>query len=66
MRVTLLKTGLMKTKMGEPTWRIWRQARDPEFVTWFEKEFFDGPLEDLEDDKNLEWEKLKMKKVQPR
>ena len=66
MRVTLLKTGLMKTKMGEPTWRIWRQARDPEFVTWFEKEFFDGPLEDLEDDKNLEWEKLNMKKVQPR
>tara|TARA_Y100001978_G_scaffold196193_1_gene205419 strand:- start:155 stop:679 length:525 start_codon:yes stop_codon:yes gene_type:complete len=63
MRVTLLKTGLMKSKMGEPTWRIWRQARDPEFITWFEQEFFGGPLADLEDDKNQEWENLNMKKV---
>ena len=63
MRVTLLKTGLMKTKMGEPTWRIWRQARDPEFVAWFEQEFFGGPLENIEDSKNLEWETLNMKKV---
>ena len=58
-----LKTGLMKTKMGEPTWRIWRQARDPEFVAWFEQEFFGGPLENIEDSKNLEWETLNMKKV---
>ena len=53
----------MKTKMGEPTWRIWRQARDPEFVAWFEQEFFGGPLEKTEDSKNLEWETLNMKKV---
>ena len=32
MRVTLLKTGLMKTKTGEPNCRVWREARYPEFV----------------------------------
>ncbi|MBH68695.1 MAG: hypothetical protein CMM58_10110 [Rhodospirillaceae bacterium] len=62
MRITLLKTGLMRTKMGEPTWRIWKQARDPEFVNWFEMEFFGHRLEDSKDGGNIEWENLNMKK----
>jgi len=61
MRVTLLKTGLMRTKMGEPTWRIWREARDPEFVEWFEREFFGGPLAVTDNETNIEWEQLNMK-----
>ena len=62
MRVTLLKTGLMRTRMGEPTWRIWKQARDPEFVEWFEKEFFGRKLDIIDTGSNVEWEKLNMKK----
>ena len=61
MRVTLLKTGLMKTKMGEPTWRIWRESRDPEFVEWFENEFFGRTLSALDEATNPEWERLNMK-----
>ena len=61
MRVTLLKTGLMKTKMGEPTWRIWKEARDPEFVEWFENEFFGRTLSALDEATNPEWERLNMK-----
>tara|TARA_S200000501_G_C20790866_1_gene729452 strand:+ start:69 stop:611 length:543 start_codon:yes stop_codon:yes gene_type:complete len=61
MRVTLLKTGLMKTKMGEPTWRIWKEARDPEFVEWFENEFFGQTLSTIDEATNPEWERLNMK-----
>ena len=61
MRVTLLKTGLMKTKMGEPTWRIWKKARDPEFVEWFENEFFGRTLSNIDEATNPEWERLNMK-----
>ena len=61
MRVTLLKTGLMKTKMGEPTWRIWKEARDPEFVEWFENEFFGQKLSTIDEATNPEWERLNMK-----
>lgn len=61
MRVTLLKTGLMKTKMGKPTWRRWRESRDPEFVEWFETEFFGRTLSTLDEGTNPEWERLNMK-----
>jgi len=54
MRVTLLKTGLMKTKMGKPTWRRWRESRDPEFVEWFETEFFGRTLSTLDKGTNPE------------
>ena len=47
--------------MGEPTWRIWREARDPEFVAWFEEEFFGGPLKVKDNETNIEWEQLNMK-----
>ena len=40
IRMHLIKSGIMETKMGMPTWTFWKQGRDKEFVEWFEMKVF--------------------------
>ena len=44
MRMHLIKSGIMKTRMGKPTWEFWKKERDKDFVVWFEKEVFGAAL----------------------
>jgi len=32
----------MQMRLGPAVWQLWKPARDPRFVAWFEKEIFDG------------------------
>ncbi len=59
MRMHLIKSGIMETRMGKPTWEFWKKERDKEFVVWFEKEVFGAALvsEDISSD---ELDKLNM------
>ena len=59
MRMHLIKSGIMKTRMGKPTWEFWKKERDKEFVVWFEKEVFGAALvsDDISSD---ELDKLNM------
>ena len=45
IRMHLIKSGIMETKMGIPTWNFWKQSRDKEFVEWFEKDVFGESLD---------------------
>jgi|TARA_Y100000994_G_scaffold77007_1_gene63602 hypothetical protein len=45
IRMHLIKSGIMETKMGIPTWNFWKQSRSEEFVNWFENEVFGRELE---------------------
>ena len=47
--------------MAKPTWRIQREARDPEFVQWFENDFFGRKLSTIDEATDPEWERLNMK-----
>jgi len=40
MRVQAVE-GLMQMRLGPAVWQLWKPARDPRFVEWFEKEIFD-------------------------
>ena len=40
MRVQAVE-GLMKMRLGPAVWQLWKPARDPRFIDWFETEIFD-------------------------
>jgi|TARA_Y100001947_G_scaffold4241_1_gene3646 hypothetical protein len=61
MRMNLLKAGLMKTRMGRPTWEFWKVNRTPEFIEWFETEIYGGPLTDTDPEESA-WQDLNMKR----
>jgi len=61
MRIHLIKSGIMETKMGMPTWNFWKQSRDREFVEWFEKQVF-GEILDTEGGVSPEFEEFNMVK----
>jgi len=61
MRMNLLKAGLMKTRMGRPTWEFWKVNRTPEFIGWFETEIYGGPLTDTDPEESA-WQDLNMKR----
>jgi hypothetical protein len=44
MRMHLIKSGIMKTRMGKPTWEFWKKERDQDFIKWFEQEVFGETL----------------------
>ena len=60
MRMSLLKAGLMKTRMGRPTWEFWKVNRTPEFIEWFEIEIYGGLLTDTDPEESA-WQDLNMK-----
>ncbi|MFL3003028.1 MAG: hypothetical protein ACJZ4L_04925 [Candidatus Poriferisodalaceae bacterium] len=39
MRVQAVE-GLMKMRLGPAVWQLWKPARDPRFIEWFEEEIF--------------------------
>ena len=61
MRMNILKSGIMKTRMGRPTWEIWKVNRTPEFIEWFETEIYGGPLIDSHPEESA-WQDLNMKR----
>jgi hypothetical protein len=61
MRMNLLKAGLMKTRMGRPTWEFWKVNRTPQFIEWFETEIYGGPLTDADPEESA-WQDLNMKR----
>jgi len=50
MRVNLLKLGLMQSPGAKAAWSLWKPARDPLFVDWFEMEIYGGPLTEDSDE----------------
>jgi len=44
MRMHFIKSGIMKTRMGKPTWEFWKKERDQDFIEWFEQEVFGQTL----------------------
>ena len=61
MRMNLLKAGIMKTRMGRPTWEFWKVNRTPEFIEGFEIEIYGGPLTDTDPEEST-WQDLNMKR----
>ena len=61
IRMHLIKSGIMETKMGMPTWTFWKQGRDKEFVEWFEMKVF-GRVLDQEGGISEEFDALNMVK----
>ena len=61
MRIHLIKSGIMETKMGIPTWNFWKQGRDKEFIEWFEIQVF-GNLLNMEGGISNEFDELNMAK----
>jgi len=61
IRMHLIKSGIMETKMGIPTWNFWKQSREKEFIEWFEKEVF-GKVLELESGVLDEFDELNMVK----
>ena len=61
IRMHLIKSGIMETKMGVPTWTFWKQGRDKEFVEWFEMKVF-GKVLDNEGGTSKEFDELNMVK----
>ena len=60
MRMNLLKAGIMKTRMGRPTWEFWKVNRTQEFIEWFEIEIYGGLLTDTDPEESA-WQDLNMK-----
>lgn len=61
IRMHLIKSGIMETKMGIPTWNFWKQSRKTEFIEWFEMNVF-GRLLDQEVSISNEFDELNMVK----
>ena len=61
MRIHIIKSGIMETKMGIPTWNFWKQGRDIEFIEWFEIQVF-GNILDMEGGVSNEFDELNMAK----
>lgn len=61
IRMHLIKSGIMETKMGIPTWNFWKQSRKKEFIEWFEMKVF-GRLLDQEVSISNEFDELNMVK----
>ncbi len=61
MRVHLINSGIMETKMGVPTWNFWKQGRDKDFIEWFETQVFGGAL-NMEGGTSSEFDELNMVK----
>ena len=61
MRMNLLKAGIMKTRMGRPTWEFWKVNRTSEFIEWFETEIYGGSLTDS-DPEGSAWQDLNMRR----
>jgi hypothetical protein len=59
IRRHLIKSGIMETKMGIPTWVFWKRARDKEFLEWFKIKVFVRVL-DQESGTSNEFNKLNM------
>ena len=57
----LIKSDIMETKMGIPTWNFWKQIRKTEFIEWFEMNVF-GRLLDQEVSISNEFDELNMVK----
>ena len=63
MRMKMLKTGIMKTRMGRPTWEIWKVNRDRKFIGWFEEEIFGEVLKESEV-QDSSWDDLSISEIE--